>query len=442
MKNPAFASPASTTFLLGLLTCVAAHAAPVKSVTVTGAKPGPAVRILVGRTEREKACGIDQQLAGFALKKGSLVIETHLAGEPITPADGKTPALELVLVWPKEVKDGPDDDRKPPIQRPAVAASNPAKILPLLTAAIGDSLSEKAVELIKISPLQASGQRVEIHFPAPQSGVSKARQFRISRRFAASLLADMGLIEPLTVVWPTNFPSKPVICNYDAEGVGYFGSTLLERAVDETTLDMRVVSVCPEDIRDGALDKAAGVMFPGGSGKAIAKALHPEGVAKVRDYVGSGHGYYGVCAGAYLAASGLDEYTGMIPLKHTQPWAKGKGMVKLDLTPEGIALAGAEFSRIDTRYNCGPVFADVPAPTPDSPITVLARFASPATDIKGVTHDEMVGTPAVISTTWKKGRVMIVSPHPESHQEFNAMVARFIGWSLGKEPKSIVARGK
>ena len=440
MKNSARPSTASRAILLGLLACMTSQAAPVKSVTLTGEKPGPAVRILVGRTEREKACGIDEQFAGFALKTGSLVIETHLQGEPIIPADSKTPALELVLVWPKEVKDDPDDDGKPPIQRPEVAASDPEKLLPLLKAAIGDSLSEKAVELIRISPLTTTGQRVEIHFPAPQSGVSKARQFRISRKLAANLLAEMGLIEPLTSVWPTNFPSKPLVCNYDAEGVGYFGSTLLERAIDETTLDMRVVSVCPEDIRDGALEKAAGVMFPGGSGKAIAKALHPEGVSMVRDYVGSGHGYYGVCAGAYLAASGLTEYTGMIPLKHTQPWAKGKGMVKLDLTPEGIALAGEEFSHIDTRYNCGPVFADVPAPTPDSPITVLARFASPATDAKGVTHDEMVGTPAVISTTWKKGRVMIVSPHPESHQEFNAMVARFIGWSLGKEPKSIVPR--
>ena len=419
------------------------QAAPVKSVTLKGEEPGPIVRILVGRTEREKAYGLDEQLAGFALKKGSLTIETHVEGEPVEPAPNRPPpALDLVFLWPKEVRDISDEESKPPIQGPKVAASDPEKTLPLLRAAIGDSLSEKAIELIKISPLEATGQRVEIRFPAPRSGVSKARQFRISRKFAASLLAEMGLIDPMAGPWPPNFPAKPTVCNYDAEGVGYYGSTLLERVIDETTLDIQVVPVCPEDIRDGALDKTAGVMFPGGSGKAIAKALHPEGVAKVRDFVAGGRGYFGVCAGAYLAASGLADYTGMIPLKHTQPWAKGKGMVKLDLTPEGIALLGTEFSQIDTRYNCGPVFADVPAPSGDHPITVLARFASPATDSKGVTHDEMVGTPAVLSTTWQKGRVMICSPHPESHTEFNAMVARLIAWSLGMDTMSVMAKAK
>ena len=294
-----------------------------------------------------------------------------------------------------------------------------------------------------MKPLEkAKGDKIEIRFPAPQSGVSKARQFRISRRFAADLLAGLGMIEPSTSVWPTNFPPRPMVCNYDAEGVGYSGSTLLERAVDETNLDVEVASVCPEDIRDGALDKAVGVLFPGGSGKGIATALHPEGVQKVRDYVAAGHGYYGVCAGAYLAGSGLPEYTGMMHLKHDQPWAKGKSMVKLDLSPEGIELLGAEFTHIDTRYNCGPVFPDLtdpPAGDEHKPVKVLARFASAATDAKGVKHDSMIGAAAILSTTWKKGRIVTCSPHPESHPEFNALVARLIGLSLGKDPKKIVA---
>lgn len=431
-------------FLLVLLSLSGfLHAAPVKSVTLKGAEPGPVVRILVGRMEREKACGIGEQFAGFTLKKGSLIIETHLEGQPLEPAPtDAAPDLELALLWPKNVRDAADEKSKPPIQRPKVASSDPAKTLPLLKVAIGDSLSEKAVSLIQVSPLEAKNHRVEIRFPAPRSGVSKARQFRISRRFAANLLSEMGLIEPLSGPWPPEFPVKPTVCNYDAEGVGYYGSTLLERAIDETTLDMQVVPVCPEDIREGALDKTTGILFPGGSGKAIATALRPEGITKVRDFVGGGRGYYGVCAGAYLAASGLKEYTGMIPLKHTQPWAKGKGMVKLDLTPEGVALMGSEFSKIDTRYNCGPVFADVPAPSGDHPITVLARFASPATDSKGVTHNDMVGTPAVLSTHWKNGRVMIVSPHPESHSEFNVMVARLIAWSLRMDPAPVTPRGQ
>jgi len=422
--------------------CLSSHAAPVSTVTLEGPLDGPTVRVLVGRTEREKACGIDKQLAGLVLKMGKLVIETHDEGKPIEPGPmSADAALELTIHWPKPTKDAFEYEAKPPIQRPKVAATNPEALLPLLHDAIGDSLTQKSIELIKIKALEKSAvQQIELRFPAPRSGVSKARQIRITRRLAAGLLAQLEMIDPLSDVWPPGFPAHPVLCNYDAQGVGYHGSTLLERVVDETTLDFHVVSVCPEDIREGALDKAAGVMFPGGSGKGIATALRPEGVAIVRDFVASGGGYFGVCAGAYFAASGLDEYSGMMPLTHTQPWAKGRGMVKLDLTPEGIELLGAEFTHIDTRYNCGPVFTDLPLPAEDNPLTVLARFASPVTDAKGVTHNSMVGTPAILSTTWKKGRVMTISPHPEGHPEFNAMVARSIGWTLGQDSKSIHPR--
>lgn len=432
----------SGSLLCGLAACLGSHAAPVSTVTLEGSVDGPTVRVLVGRTEREKACGIDKQLAGLVLKKGKLVIETHEEGEPIEPGPlSAGAALEITIHWPAPVKDSFEYEAKPPIQRPKVAATDPAGLLPLLHHAIGDSLTKKSIDLIKIAELEKSGgHQVELQFPAPRSGVSKARQFRITRRLAAGLLARMEMIDPLTEAWPPGFPAHPVLCNYDAQGVGYYGSTLLERVVDETTLDFHVVSVCPEDIREGALGKAAGVMFPGGSGKGIATALRPEGVAIVRDFVARGGGYFGVCAGAYFAASGLEEYAGMMPLTHTQPWAKGRGMVKLDLTPEGIALLGSEFNHIDTRYNCGPVFIDLPEPTEENPLTVLARFASPVTDEKGVTHDSMVGTPAILSTTWKKGRVMTISPHPEGHPEFNAMVARSIGWTLGRDSKSIHSR--
>lgn len=432
------------------------NAAPVKSVTLKGKEAGPTVRVIVGRVEREKAAGLDEQLAGLAIKKGQVIIETHKQGEPVEPGEmpgGKAPDLEISVLWPSDVEDKKTEETEDgekkviTIQRPRLTSTDPEGMMPILETAIGDSLSEKSVDLIKTKAVEpkknGAAHTVTLNFPSPRSRVSKARQFRISRRFAADLLAKQGISEPLTGVWPPNFPSSPTVCNYDAEGVGYYGSTLLERAVDETTLDVQVVSVCPEDIREGALDKAVGVFFPGGSGKGIATALKPEGVGKVKDFIAAGHGYYGVCAGAYLAASGLKEYTAMIPLVHNQPWARGKGMIKMDLTPEGVDVVGKEFANIDTRYNCGPVFLDFPGASeqdPKTPITVLARFASPATDAKGVTHQDMVGTPSVISTTYKKGRVMICSPHPESHTEFNALVARLMGWSLGIDTKSIMPR--
>ncbi len=427
-----------------------ARAAPVSTVTLTGTREGPVVRMMIARTEREKVIGIDQQLAGMKLNKGKLIIETHDKDKPIVAGDlpaGVTLDWDVRVIWPKDVKDDFQYEAKPSPQQPLVTASNPDQALGWLRTAIGDSFSSEQLEQVRVSELDVSEssatQRLDIAFPAPRSGVSKSRQFRITRRLAAGMLEEFGMINTPTSVWPPGFPSKPFVCNYDAEGVGYYGSTLLDRVVDGTTLDFEVIPVCPEDIREGALEKAAGVMFPGGSGREISRALRPEGVQIVREFVAGGGGFFGVCAGAYFAASGLEEYAGMMHLKHTQPWAKGKGTVKLELTPEGKSLLGREFSSIETRYNCGPVFAEIldpPAGTDHQPVQVLARFASAVTDADGVTHDSMIGTGAILSTTWKKGRVMTISPHPEGHPEFNAMVARCIGWALGVDTKKIKAR--
>jgi len=423
--------------------------APIKCYTLSGNARGATLRVLIGRTERDKACGLDKQFAGFKLQKGRILLETFADGEPMIPTNlvgSDAPQCELRLIWPKPALDLESKDSTSPSQMPEVAATDPAAILPALRSAIGDSLPEIAVQTLQIRRLEprvpSDGQQIEVHFPTPRSGVSKARQFRIARRLVSRLLADLDLAAQAVGTWPPGFPSGPLICNYDAEGVGYFGSTLLERAVDETTLNVQVVSVCPEDIREGALDQAIGVMFPGGSGKSIATALRPDGVDAIRKFVASGHGYYGVCAGAYLAASGLDIYSGMIPLKHHQPWAKGKSTVRVELTAEGKSLLGEEFSNIETRYNCGPVFTELDhqSANPQCPIQVLGRFVSPATDAKGVRHDEMIGTPAILATQWGKGRVLIVSPHPESHPQYHAFVARCIGWTLRQDLKRICIR--
>lgn len=425
------------------------QAAPVSSLTLEGPAEGPVVRVIVARTERGKACGLDKQLAGLELKSGRLIIETHEKGKPIVRGSlpgGSSLDWELEILWPDDVKDDFQYEAKPSPQSPHLAGTDPAATAERFKKAAGDSFSAEALASMKADAIANDGtatQRMVLRFPAPRSGVPKSRQFRMARRLASGLLQDLRMIDAYAGPWPPNFPPHALVCNYDAEGVGYYGSTLLERVVDETSLDVHVVSVCPEDIREGALAIAKGVLFPGGSGREISRALRPEGVALVRDFVAGGKGFFGVCAGAYFAASGLEEYTGMMHLKHSQPWAKGKGVVKMNLTPEGVNLLGSEFSEIETRYNCGPVFMEITDPpdgSPHQPVTVLARFGSPATDSSGVTHDSMVGTPAILSTTWKKGRVMTISPHPESHPEFNALVGRCIGWSLGKDTKSIHPR--
>ncbi len=384
----------------------------------------PTVTVTILRGSREKTYGLDAQLMAVRPVKGKLIVSTNASAA--SAAD-----FEFRFSW-RTARDVLSSNAAPAIVAADIPAARNA-----LVAAMTDCYPEAVKSRVKTeTPVNARKNCWEVVFPWPHSGVSLARQFRLARRLVATRLAEMNMMSSSAGTWPPEFRPQKVLALYDAEGVGYYGSTLLARAVEETTLDARTMAVCPEDIREGILDRCIGVLFPGGTGRGIAVALQPEGVQRVRDFVANGGGYFGVCAGAYFAASGLSEYACMIPLAHDQPWAKGRGKVKVGLTAEGAALLGAEFTHFETPYNCGPVFRDLAG----APVRVLASFESPVKDKKGTVHQEMVHTPAILSMQWQKGRIMIVSPHPEAKPEFYPLVARAIGWTIGMDPKSVMAR--
>lgn len=399
-----------------------------ESAGATGQHDGPVVLVTVLWAGREKSIGLDTQIAALRPAKGRLRVRTKEAG-------ASAAEFEIRFSW-RAAKDVQSSNAAPSV---VAADLDPARKA-LLAAMTGSYSAQAMTRVAAETPTNGEKQGWEVIFPSPHSGVSLARQFRVARRLVAARLADMNMMSPIAGTWPPDFRPQKALALYDAEGVGYFGSTLLDRAVDETTLEARTLPVCPEDIREGILERCAGVLFPGGTGSGIAVALHPDGVRRVRDFVARGGGYFGVCAGAYFAASGRPDYTGMIPLKHDQPWDKGRATLKLGLTAEGRALLGAEFSHLETRYHGGPVFPDLAPNGQRAPVSVLATFESPSTDTKGVVRNEMVGTPAILSMHWQKGRIMIISPHPESQPKFYPLVARAIGWTIGQDPKSVEAR--
>lgn len=150
----------------------------------------------------------------------------------------------------------------------------------------------------------------------------------------------------------------------------------------------------------------------------------------------------GICAGAYLAGSGIDSYAKLHPLVHHQPWAKGKATLDIELTPEGVALLGEEFSTFQTNYNNGPVFvdfADYAKKEQRQPIVSLATFASATKPRRGKNYQDMIGTPAILATHYGKGRVLTISPHPEGRRSLNALVARCLGWTLGVPHEEVKA---
>lgn len=194
--------------------------------------------------------------------------------------------------------------------------------------------------------------------------------------------------------------------------------------------------VCPDDIRDGALDQFDTIIFGGGSGSGQAKGLAEDGCKAVKQFVERGGGYVGVCAGAYLATS---HYTWSLALVNANSidrkhWRRGTGQVEIELTPEGREFFGRpDAARLEIRFAQGPILgpgerSDLP------PYTVLAWFRT-GIGKNGADPKTMIDTPAIVSSPCGQGRVVVFSPHPEQTDGLHDLLLRAVRWTAQREPK-------
>lgn len=244
-----------------------------------------------------------------------------------------------------------------------------------------------------------------------------------SRCFASLLLA----------LWFAAAPRATAavrVALYDAEGSTGKGVPRVKELLGQEK-DVELVIFKPEDIRAGKLAGFQVVMFTGGSGSKQAEAIGEEGRAKVKEFVEAGGGYIGICAGAYLACSGFSWGVKVLDAKTPSPkWRRGEGTVKLELTGRGREIFGTPVGQFNVRYVNGPLL--VPAKVellPDfEPLaffrTELAKNDTPA----GL----MVNSPAIVSGTCGKGRVLVSSPHPEQTEGLEHFVPKAVRWVAGK----------
>lgn len=220
---------------------------------------------------------------------------------------------------------------------------------------------------------------------------------------------------------------------YDDAGAGGGGVSTMTRLVTEME-HAAVRRVGASDIRDGVLEQFDVVVFPGGRGGRQGQELGREGRDAVRAFVERGGGYVGICAGAYLATCRLDSYLKMVRSYHHRPWQLGRGQVEIELTELGGEILGGDEARYEVRYANGPVFVHEDGLEPDLD---LPGFDVLATYTRGVERDGerqrvMEGTPAIVAAPYGDGRVVLISPHPESGGETAWMATRAIEWAAGR----------
>ena len=317
--------------------------------------------------------------------------------------------------------------------------SDPKKKLVPLGPSVNGSLARACAERLGAHAIILETTTHDIE-STPKKPVYQFRALRTrqQRIMLHRLLSDLQMIDCAAVTMlPPRVAGGPVrVAVYNGGGTGnttsaYFGS-LIAGGKAVTRL------AGPDDIRDGALKQFDVVVFPGGSGSRQAAAIGEKGREAVREFVNSGGGYLGVCAGAYLATMRygwslkiLDACT--VDSKH---WARGTGMIKMEMTPAGRELLGGRDGLMAIYYGQGPLLgvaeaADVPD------YTVLAWYRSEIAK-NGAPEGVMVNTPAIISGTFGKGRVIAVSPHPEkakSEAGSQKIILRAVQW-LGKRNRA------
>ena len=229
---------------------------------------------------------------------------------------------------------------------------------------------------------------------------------------------------------------------YDAGGVGGSGPRNVLEVMKKIPRSL-TWRVGPSDIREGALTHFDVVIFPGGSGSKQAAALGVEGRRQVRTFVEQGGGFVGICAGAYLAAANykwslkIGDYKTFCEARdipgagRKSMWYRGpSSTVRMELTSEGRRILGDRVGAFPVRYHNGPIVS--PAGFDEIPdYQVLAWFRSEVVRYEPQTGT-MVNTPAIITGSFGQGRVLSISPHPESSRDLRAMVARGIQWACGK----------
>jgi len=190
--------------------------------------------------------------------------------------------------------------------------------------------------------------------------------------------------------------------------------------------------VSAEQIRAGVLKDFDVVVQGGGGSKAQAEQLQPEGVSAIREFVRGGGGYLGICAGAYLAASDSTYGLGILNARVVDRahWARGRGDVELGFTPVGQKEIGEAKDKVTVMYHQGPLLA--PMGKADLPAyTEVAKFDTEVAD-KGAPHGVMQGTTALASGVYGKGRVFVISPHPEQTDGQEGIVRGALLWAANR----------
>lgn len=194
-----------------------------------------------------------------------------------------------------------------------------------------------------------------------------------------------------------------------------------QRALPSDAFTFDVLAPC--DVQDGGLNDYDLVLVPGGNASEQAHELGRVGARAIRDYVRSGGGYLGVCAGAYLASSQEKYNHRLVNARPRAPRPGAEGdteRVQLKFTRLGAKILGiaddAGEALKEVAYTGGPIFhADYQLDLSEA--LTLAEF-------DGAFDDEPAG--AIALSSFGEGCACVISPHVERSESWDVALRRLV----------------
>lgn len=197
--------------------------------------------------------------------------------------------------------------------------------------------------------------------------------------------------------------------------------------------DMAVRTITTADIANGVLKDLDAIIIPGGEGTTQYMNLGEENMERIRNFIRSGKGAVGICAGAYLFTD-TPGYACMhinggkaIDIEHDN---RGHGISAFSLTAEGKKLF-PELAKRDKSYVMyyeGPVL--VKSDNIPLPYTTMAIMETDVHEEGNAPANMTNNRPFFIANEYGKGRVFSSISHPEATPGMMWMIPRMVRWTL------------
>src|SRR5262245_6611887 len=199
---------------------------------------------------------------------------------------------------------------------------------------------------------------------------------------------------------------KPIhVAIFSDSGATKAGVKQVENCLPESA-GFEVKRITADDIRAGSLRNFDVLIHPGGSASKQSETLGEPGRNLVKGFVHDGHGFIGICAGAYLASAQYKWSLGVLDAQVIDGahWARGEGDVELRLTSAGQKALQPEKAMCTIHFENGPLLA----PGKKDDIDDYELLASFDTEIRknDAPPGIMKGTTAIARGTFGKGRVV------------------------------------